>query len=90
MNAPTIVLLISLIFTTTVPQTVRPASEKDLSAAYDAQIRKTLTTFPDLPGIAIVVIKDDRPIFVSAYGMADKEACRIRLRSIEANARYCC
>jgi CubicO group peptidase (beta-lactamase class C family) len=73
MNAPTIVLLISLIFSTTAPQT-RDASKKDFSAAYDAQIRKTLTTFPDLPGIAIVVIKDDRPIFVSAYGMADKEA----------------
>jgi CubicO group peptidase (beta-lactamase class C family) len=37
-------------------------------------VRKTLATFPDLPGIAIVVIKDDRPIFVRAYGMADKEA----------------
>jgi len=73
MNAPTIVLLISLIFSITVPQT-RDASEKNFSAAYDAQIRKTLTTFPDLPSIAIVVIKDDRPIFVSAYGMADKEA----------------
>jgi len=73
MNAPTIVLLISLIFSTTVPQT-RVASEKDFSAAYDAQIRKTLAAFPDLPSIAIVVIKDDRPIFVHAYGMADKEA----------------
>jgi len=73
MNAPTIVLLISLIFSITVPQT-RDASEKNFSAAYDAQIRKTLTTFSDLPSIAIVVIKDDRPIFVRAYGMADKEA----------------
>jgi CubicO group peptidase (beta-lactamase class C family) len=55
-------------------QTLRPAAEKDFTAAYDAKIRKTLATFPDLPGIAIVVIKDDRPIFVRAYGMADKEA----------------
>ena len=55
-------------------QTLRPASEKDFNAAYDAQISKTLTMFPDLPAIAIVVIKDDRPIFVHAYGMADKEA----------------
>ena len=74
MNAPTIVLLISLIFSTTAPQTPSSRSEKDFSAAYDAQIRKTMETFPDLPGIAIVVIKDDRPIFVRAYGMADKEA----------------
>src|SRR6185369_4504563 len=52
----------------------KPAAEKDFIANYDAQIRKTTATFPDLPGIAIVVIKDDKPIFVRAYGMADKEA----------------
>src|SRR5688572_1764501 len=55
-------------------QTSRPAAEKDFTAAYDAQIRRTMATFSDLPGIAIVVIEDDRPIFVRAYGMADKEA----------------
>jgi CubicO group peptidase (beta-lactamase class C family) len=55
-------------------QTSPQVAEKDFIAAYDAQIRKTIRTFPDLPGIAIVVIKDDRPIFVRAYGMADKEA----------------
>lgn len=60
----------SFVFT----QTLRPATEKDFSAAFDAQIRKTMETFPELPGIAIVVIKDDQPIFVRAYGMADKEA----------------
>ncbi len=54
-------------------QTAAP-SEKDFIAAYDAQVRKTLETFPDLPGIAIVVIKDDKPIFLRAYGMADREA----------------
>jgi CubicO group peptidase (beta-lactamase class C family) len=56
------------------PQTNAPTTEKDFTAAYDAQIRKTLAMFPDFPGIAIVVIKDDKPIFVRAYGMADKEA----------------
>ena len=56
------------------PQTDLRAAEKDFTATYDARIRKTIATFPDLPGIAIVVIKDDRPIFVHAYGMADKEA----------------
>ena len=55
-------------------QTSRPVSEKDFNAAFDAQIRKTMAMFPDLPGLAIVVIKDDQPIFVRAYGMADKEA----------------
>lgn len=49
-------------------------TEKEFTKAYDAQIQKALATFPDLPGIAIVVIKDDKPIFVRAFGMADKEA----------------
>src|SRR6185369_1416018 len=72
------VSLVALLLNSATPfvfaQTLRAASAKDFDAAFDAQIRKTLATFPDLPGIAIVVIKDDRPIFVRAYGMADKEA----------------
>src|SRR5687768_10633617 len=55
-------------------QTLPAATGKEFTAAYDAQVGKTLATFPDLPGIAIVVIKDDKPIFIRAYGMADKEA----------------
>src|SRR5690349_9629545 len=49
-------------------------TEKDFASRYDAQINKTLAAFPDLPGIAIVVIKEDKPVFVRAYGMADREA----------------
>jgi CubicO group peptidase (beta-lactamase class C family) len=55
-------------------QTGAPPTDKDFTAAYDAQVRKAIATFPDLPGITIVVIKDDKPIFVRAYGMADREA----------------
>ena len=55
-------------------QTSLPATEPDFITAYDVQVRKTLATFPDLPGLAIVVIKNDKPIFVRAYGMADREA----------------
>ena len=72
------VSLVALLLNSATPfvfaQTLRAASDKEFNAAYDAQIRKTMATFPDLPSIAIVVIKDDKPIFVSAYGMADKEA----------------
>ncbi len=78
MKKALVILLVALLLSSAdlfvFAQTLRPASEKDFNAAYDAQIQKTLTTFPDLPGIAIVVIKDDKPIFVRAYGMADKEA----------------
>ena len=78
MKKAIVILLVALLLNSATPfvfaQALRPASAKDFNAAYDAQIRKTIAMFPDLPGIAIVVIKDDKPIFVRAYGMADKEA----------------
>lgn len=49
-------------------------TQKEFSTAYDTYIQKTLEKIPDIPGIAIVVIKDNKPIFVRAYGMADKES----------------
>lgn len=49
-------------------------TEKDFVAAYDAYVRKTMDKLPEIPAVAIVVIKDTRPIFIRAVGMADKEA----------------
>ena len=49
-------------------------AESDFVTAYDAYIRNTMEKIQDVPAIAVVVIKDDKPIFVKAYGMADKEA----------------
>jgi CubicO group peptidase (beta-lactamase class C family) len=49
---------------------------KDVSlvtAAYEAAIQKALAKFPDITGIGIVVVKDDKQIFARAYGYADKE-----------------
>jgi CubicO group peptidase (beta-lactamase class C family) len=78
MKKAIVISLVALLLNSASPfvftQTLRAASEKDFDTAFDAQIRKTMAMFPDLPGIAFVVIKDDRPIFVRAYGMADKEA----------------
>jgi CubicO group peptidase (beta-lactamase class C family) len=67
-----VVLLFNSVSAFVFAQGLPAAADKDFTAAYDAQVSKTLATFPDLPGIAIVVIKDDKPIFVRAYGMADK------------------
>lgn len=47
---------------------------KDFTADYERNVAKTLEKIPDIPAVAIIVIKDDKPIFVRAYGMADKEA----------------
>ncbi|HKO44442.1 MAG TPA: serine hydrolase domain-containing protein [Pyrinomonadaceae bacterium] len=69
-----VALLVNSVSVFVSAQTLPPATPKDFSAAYDASVVKTMAMFPDLPGIAIVVIKDDKPIFLRAYGMADKEA----------------
>ena len=69
-----VALLVNSVSVFVSAQTLPPATAKDFSAAYDASVVKTMAMFPDLPGIAIVVIKDDKPIFLRAYGMADKEA----------------
>ena len=74
MKKAIVISLVALLVNSVSAQTLPPATEKDFSAAYDASVGKTMATFPDLPGIAIVVIKDDKPIFLRAYGMADKEA----------------
>ena len=77
MKKAIVISLVGLLLNSVVlafPQTDPRAAEKDFTANYDANIRKTIATFPELPGIAIVVIKDDKPIFLRAYGMADKEA----------------
>ncbi|HKP69472.1 MAG TPA: hypothetical protein VJV05_09320, partial [Pyrinomonadaceae bacterium] len=37
-------------------------SEKDFAAELDAYIRRTMEAIPELPSVAMVVIKDDKPI----------------------------
>jgi len=76
MKKVTIVSLLALLFCSAYAhgQSNAPATEKDFVASYDAYIRKTMERLPDIPAFAVVVIKDDRPIFVRAYGMADREA----------------
>ena len=47
---------------------------KDFVSKFDAYIRQVSEKLPEVPCIAVVVIKDDKPIFLKAYGWADKEA----------------
>ncbi len=65
------VLLLSPVLT--LSQSSPAPDAKQFADAFDAQIRKTLDRVPDIPGMAVVVIKDDRPIFTRAYGLADRE-----------------
>ena len=46
---------------------------KEFNAKYDAYIHGLTQKIPEIPAIAVVVIKDDKPIFLKAYGVANKE-----------------
>lgn len=67
-------LVVSLFSQVLFAQASAPLSEKDFSADFDRYIKRFLDRLKDIPGLAIVVVKDDKPIFTKAYGMADKEA----------------
>ena len=51
-----------------------PVSEKQFASELDAYVRQVMTSIPELPSVAMVVVKDDKPIFMQAYGLANKEA----------------
>ena len=46
-------------------------SDGSFPKSFDAYIRQTLEKMTDIPAVGIVVVKDDKPIFVHAYGVAD-------------------
>ena len=46
---------------------------KQFAAKYDAYIKQLTEKIPEIPAIAVVVIKNDKPVFLKAYGVADKE-----------------
>jgi CubicO group peptidase (beta-lactamase class C family) len=48
-------------------------TEKEFTVKLDAYIHQVMEKLPDIPGIAVAVIKNDKPVFIKAYGMADRE-----------------
>lgn len=66
-----IALLTSCLYT---KSQVNESKHKEFSLKYDAYIRQVTEKIPEIPAIAVVVIKDDKPIFIKTYGVADKEA----------------
>jgi len=46
---------------------------KEFASKYDAYIKQLTGKIPEIPAIAVVVIKNDKPVFLQAYGVADKE-----------------
>ncbi len=48
-------------------------AQKEFTDKLDAYTRQVMEKMPEIPGIAIAVIKDDQPIFIHTYGIADRE-----------------
>jgi CubicO group peptidase (beta-lactamase class C family) len=71
-------LLLVVIFaigsTTAQTRSNSQGAEKAFADSMERFILRTTEKLPDIPAIAIVVIKDDTPVFMKAYGMADREA----------------
>ena len=76
MKSILIFLVLNLVLSpiSTCAQSATQISEKEFAAELDAYVRRTLEAFPEIPSIGIVVVKDDKPIFMQAYGMANKES----------------
>src|SRR5687768_6753053 len=55
-------------------QSNQKTNESELSTKLDAYIKTWMNRVPEVPGIAIVVVKDDKPVFLKAYGYADLES----------------
>ena len=70
-SAAAILLLLSL---QSLAQDAQTRQQLQFSTALDSFIQKAMKMIPDVPAIAVVVIKDDRPVFLKAYGIADKAA----------------
>src|SRR5687768_7178003 len=69
-----VAFLLTVLFSLSSIQTLAQSNDKSFAASMNAFILRTTERFPEIPGIAVVVIKDDTPVFIRAYGMADKEA----------------
>src|SRR3954471_10671807 len=65
-------------------QAAAKISDQDRAAEYDVFIRKTMERFPEIPSVAVVVVKGDKPVFMQAYGIADREAGK----KADANTLY--
>ncbi|HEX6125546.1 MAG TPA: hypothetical protein VFZ23_09270, partial [Pyrinomonadaceae bacterium] len=66
-------LLLSPISTCAQTKTSPQISEKEFATDLDAYIRRAMEAIPELPSVAMVVVKDDKPVFIRAYGFANKE-----------------
>ncbi|HUR97644.1 MAG TPA: serine hydrolase [Pyrinomonadaceae bacterium] len=70
-----ILTIVSLLITplTVCAQATKQISEKEFATEMDGFVRRGMEAIPEIPSVGIVVVKDDKPIFLQAYGLANKE-----------------
>src|ERR1044071_1467361 len=66
-------IMLSLVVSPIATYAQSQISDKEFADGLDAYIRKTMESIPEIPSVAMVVVKDDKPIFIRAYGFANKE-----------------
>lgn len=66
-------MIICLVICPTLSLSQTRISDKEFTDGLDAYIRKSMESIPEIPSVAMVVVKDDKPIFIRAYGFANKE-----------------
>ena len=67
-----VIAVISLLMNPIAAAQESRSSDRDLGSDYDAYIRKTLQAIPEIPSVAMVVVKGDKPVFIRAYGTANR------------------
>ncbi len=82
MKNAAIFLIITLLLNavSALAQTDTARSPKGFATDYDAFVRKTLEKFSDIPAVGIVVIKDDKPVFVRALRSTGTELSGVMQR----------
>ncbi|MBV9217334.1 MAG: serine hydrolase [Acidobacteria bacterium] len=64
-------LLLALLSMSTFAQGGR-LTDGEFSRQFDAYIRAALEKTPDVPGLTIAVVRENKPIFIKSYGVADR------------------
>jgi len=71
MNTTRIAFLTFYLLICSITSFAQPSTEAAGKA--DTYITRILSAIPDIPGVSVVVIKNDQPVFMKSYGWADRE-----------------
>lgn len=75
MRSTSIALFISaaLVYCSAAYAQSSPQQDKVFTQKADSYIHQLMAAIPEIPGLIMVVVKDDKPVFMKAYGWADRE-----------------